>query len=107
LHFTALVLFANTTKGLSIKTSAVREEGIFRGGHPHFLGAKNFRFFEIYGVFARTRRGWASVDILTTGGQFFAILCGPLFWTAPNRLAISYLVYVQRCNGIEEDLSLQ
>jgi len=53
------------------------------------IGTKNFGFFEIYGVFARTRGGWASADIFRTmgnGGQFFAILCGRPLWTAPNYL---------------------
>jgi len=29
-------------------------------------GAKNYGFFEIYGVSARTKRGWASAEILWT-----------------------------------------
>jgi len=52
------------------------------------FSAKNFAFFKIYGVSTRTRvervepvrtffgQGWR--------GQFFAILCGRLLWTAPN-----------------------
>jgi len=36
---------------------------------------RNLRFFEIYGVSARTRG---------EGGQFFAILCVHLLWTASN-----------------------
>jgi len=47
--------------------------------------AKNLRTFEIYDVFTRTR----GVEPVRTffgqegGGQFFAILCGRLLWTAP------------------------
>jgi len=50
------------------------------------FGAKNFGFFEIYIVSARTRGDWASAGILQTkreGSQFFAILCGRLLWTTP------------------------
>jgi len=39
--------------------------------------------FEIYGVSARTREG---------GGQFFAILCGRLLWTAPNSACYNFVV---------------
>jgi len=48
------------------------------------FGAKNFGFFETYGVSARTRgmRGWASLQ--TRGrDQYFAILYGRLLWTVP------------------------
>jgi len=51
------------------------------------FGGKNFGFFEIYGVSAWKRR--EVVEPVRTfcgqeggGGQFFAILCGGLFWTA-------------------------
>jgi len=37
------------------------------------FGKKNIELFVIYGVSVRTG-----------GGQFFAILCGRLLWTAPN-----------------------
>jgi len=32
-----------------------KREGFFRCGRSHFLVQKNFEFFEMYGVFARTR----------------------------------------------------
>jgi len=51
------------------------------------FGVKIFGFFEIYGVSAQTRRGWARADIFRTRGgrgQFFAILYGRLLWTATN-----------------------
>jgi len=44
----------------------------YRCGRPHFFGAKNFGFFEIFSVSARTGGE----------GQFFAILCGRHLWTA-------------------------
>jgi len=51
--------------------------------------AKNFRFFEIYGVYPRTRgKGELSqcghFADKEGGGQFFAILCGRPLWTAQN-----------------------
>jgi len=50
--------------------------------------ARNFGFFEIYGVPARTREeGVKPVRTFCKqegGGHFFAILCGRLLWTAPN-----------------------
>jgi len=46
------------------------------------FGAKNFEFFQIYGMSTRTR---------VSRGQFFAILCGRLLWTAPNH--ILWLLY--------------
>jgi len=49
------------------------------------VGAKNFKFFEIYGMSARTR-GVVQCGHFSDkgeGGQFFAILCGRLLWTAP------------------------
>jgi len=54
------------------------------------FGAKNAGFFKIYGVSARTR-----------GGQFFAILCGRLLWTAPYRIkcySAAALVNLQLCH---------
>jgi len=56
--------------------------GFFRCIRPQFWG-QNFRFFEIFGVSA-----WTGVKPVQTFyrqgvGQFFVILCGPLFWTAP------------------------
>jgi len=66
-------------KGLSIKTSAVRGSGFWpvrtffgQGGggssdaNTALFGAKNFGFFEIYDVSARTRGGEASEDIFRT-----------------------------------------
>jgi len=54
------------------------------------FGTKNFEFFEIYGVSARTRgvkpvRTFCGQGV--KGGQFFVILCRRLLWTAPNRKA--------------------
>jgi len=52
------------------------------------FSAKDLGFFEIYGVSARTR-GREGEPVRTffgqwlRGGQFFAILCGRLLWTAP------------------------
>jgi len=34
-----------------------KEGGVLKMWKSAFSGAKNFKFFEIYGVFARTRRG--------------------------------------------------
>jgi len=51
-------------------------------------GAKNFGFFEIYGVSARTRgieSVWASCG-QWRGSKFFAILCGRLLWMASYRI---------------------
>jgi len=46
--------------------------------------AKNFGFFEIYGV-RRDKRGGVQ-PVRTRGrGQFFAILGGRPLWTAPNK----------------------
>jgi len=59
-------------------------EGVLQMRTSALFGAINF---EIYGVSARTRR--RGVEPVRTffgqggGGQFFAILCGRLLWTAP------------------------
>jgi len=43
------------------------------------FGAKNFGFFEIYGVSARRGGGLSQWrHFADNGGQFFAILCGRL-----------------------------
>jgi len=51
------------------------------------FGGKNIGFYEIYGVSARTwGRGLSQCGQFVDkegGGQFFAILCGRLLWTAP------------------------
>jgi len=83
------------------KTSAVRERrgglssadifrkrggGVLQMRTSALFGAKNFEFFEIYGVSERTRGGGRVERVWTfcgQGGQFFAILCGRLLWTAP------------------------
>jgi len=48
-----------------------------------FFAAKNIGFFEMYGVSARTRGVEPVRTFCGRGGQFFAILCGRLLWTAP------------------------
>jgi len=54
------------------------------------FGAKHIRFFEIYGVFARTREEGLPVRIFCgqgkMRGQFFTILCERPLWTAPKIL---------------------
>jgi len=53
------------------------------------FGAKNFRFFEIYGVSTRTRGGVESVRTFfgqEVGDQLFAILCGRSLWMSLNQL---------------------
>jgi len=57
--------------------------------------AKDFGFFEIYGVSARIRREGVGVESLwifcRQGGSIFAIMCVGLLWTAPyNRQVISH-----------------
>jgi len=49
------------------------------------FGAKIIGFFEIYGVSARTRGVKSVRTFFGKGerGQFFAILCRRLLWTAP------------------------
>jgi len=47
------------------------------------FGTKNFRFFEIYSVSARTREEGVEPERTRGRDQFFAILCGRLLWTAP------------------------
>jgi len=60
---------------------------------PHFLVQKYSGLFEIYGVSARTR----GVEPVRTffgreeEGQFFAILCGRLLWTAHDLLISNQL----------------
>jgi len=52
-------------------------------------GAKNIRFFEIYGVSARTGGGLSQCEHFADkerGSQFFAILCERPLSTAPNKL---------------------
>jgi len=62
-----------------------RREGFFRCGRPQFLALKNFRF-ESFGVLhGREGRGVKPVQTFYRQGvgQYFAILCGRLLWTAP------------------------
>jgi len=47
------------------------------------FGAKNFGFFEIYSVSARTK-GELSQCEQEGREQFFSILCGRFLWTIPN-----------------------
>jgi len=55
-----------------------------------FFGAKNFGFFKIYGVSARTSGEGVVEPVRTFFGQvgrrsqFFVILCGRLLWTGPK-----------------------
>jgi len=64
-------------------------EGVLQMRTSALFGAKTFKFFKIYGVSARTR-GLSSADILRTRGrgQFFAILCRRLLWTAPKQVVM-------------------
>jgi len=64
--------------------------GVLQMRTSAFFGAKDFGFFEIYGVPARTRR----IEPVRTffrlggrGGQIFAILCGRLLWTIPKYIS--------------------
>jgi len=59
------------------------EWGLFRCERPHFLVQKKFRFFEIYGVFARTREDgvepvW-TFFVQGVGGQFLRF-CADVFY---------------------------
>jgi len=61
-------------------------------------------FFEIYGVSARTREGWASADILQIRKgevQFLTILCGRLLWTVPKIICVdiegNFIIYLNFC----------
>jgi len=54
-----------------------------------FFGAKNFGFYEICGVSARTRGRGVLSQCGKEEGQFFVILCGRHLWTAPNYEIIS------------------
>jgi len=47
------------------------------------FGAKNFGFFEIYGVFAWTRGGIEPMRTKGEKGQFSRFYAN-IFWTAPN-----------------------
>jgi len=68
-------------RGLSI-ADIFRTRGVLQKRTSALL-AQNFGFFKIYGVSVRTR--WE-------GGQFFAILCGRLLWTALYAPTLSNLV---------------
>jgi len=54
------------------------------------FGGKNFKFFEIHGVFARPRGEGLSQCVQFCGQewrcQFFAILCGMFFMDGPIAL---------------------
>jgi len=61
------------------------------------FGAKNFGFFKIYGVSARTRvEGLSQCRHFSDKerDQFFAILRGRLLWTAPN----IYIIRLNQCS---------
>jgi len=65
------------------------------------FGAKNFGFIEIYGVSVRTKgREFNQCGHFAdkgVGGQFFAILCGRLLWTAPNVFPICLHFCSKQC----------
>jgi len=61
------------------------------------FGAKNFKFFEIYGLSARTSGGGQCRQ----RGQFFAILCGRLLWMTP----LHAYMYILNCIDIEKKLN--
>jgi len=68
-----------------VRTFFGQEEGVLQMRWSTLFGAKNTGFFEIYGMFARTRgliQCGHLADIREKGGQFFAILCGRRLWTA-------------------------
>jgi len=80
-------------KGCSWKTSAVRRRRAVRCGHFADTGGfqdmdirtfwlKNFGFFEMYGVCARTRRegDWTSAGIMRTGGSLFLRFYADVFY---------------------------
>jgi len=50
-------------------SSPDKRGGVLQMRSSALFKAKNFGFFEIYGVLARTRGGRASADILQTRGQ--------------------------------------
>jgi len=60
------------------------DKGFLQMRTSALLNAKNFGFFEIYGVSAQTRGSGLSQCGHFAGkeGQFFAMLCGRLLWTA-------------------------
>jgi len=58
------------------------------------FGVKNFVFFKIYGVSARTRGVEPERRFFEQeGGQFFAILCGRPLWTSPKKITIGFGKY--------------
>jgi len=57
-----------------------RGRGFFRCGRPHFDSKKLQNLWCVR--MDREEGSWASAD-KRGGGQFFAILCGRLLWTAP------------------------
>jgi len=55
------------------------------------FGVKNFGFFKIYGVSARTRGVEPERTFFEQGGaQFFAILCRRPLWRAPKKITIDF-----------------
>jgi len=70
-----------------------------------FFGAKDFGFFEIYGVSARTGGRLNQCGHFVNkngGGQFFAILCGHLLWTVPK----AYYAVTKPIKNISNSLDL-
>jgi len=71
-----------------------------QGGHfasSALFSAKNFGFFEIYGVSARTRGegGWASANILLTRGVNFSRFCADVFYGRPLRENLSFFTLLK------------
>jgi len=67
--------------------------GVFRSGRPHFLAQKSSDFLKFM-VCPRGQGGLSLEPVRTFcgqagEGQFFAILCGRLFWTAPNEISFT------------------
>jgi len=55
--------------------------GVLQMRMSALLGAKNYRFFEIYGVSVQKKGLSLCGKFAKSGGQFFAILCGRRLWT--------------------------
>jgi len=72
-------------EGVCLVRTFCGQRRFFRCGRPHYLVQKNFGFFEIYDVSARTRRDRANADIFRTRekGVSFSRFCADVFYGRP------------------------
>jgi len=78
--------------------------GVFRRERPNFW-CRKLRIFPNLWCVLTDKGGWAIAD--KGGGQFFAILCGRLLWTATYTEYLMYILFISKflfCNHVGSEI---